>query len=203
MRYEITQERFLENVAQHKVRVIRDEGTSRHLRFKDPETSAMYFDIITWDGYLCYTGDMGTYVFSRITDMLEFFRCNKPELQINCGYWSEKVQAQDRNSPVMDFDWDDFAKGIAEDLSDDDNEERHINIQEQLREMLETADHDEWGAVEFVRNFHMEDINGHDVCLWDVEPSDGKSYSFRFVWACYAIAWGIKQYDLLKETADV
>ena len=27
------------------------------------------FDIVTWPGYLCYSGDMGCFVFTRLPDM--------------------------------------------------------------------------------------------------------------------------------------
>src|ERR1051326_8204576 len=70
---------FLRNVKAHEMTVLRDEGVDRHLRFKAPNTSNQYFDLITWRGSLCFTGDMGTFVFSRIPDMFEFFRdeqCN-------------------------------------------------------------------------------------------------------------------------------
>lgn len=50
--------------------------------------------------YLCYTGDMGTYVFQRLTDMFEFFRTDREykkrnggKLAVNLSYWGEKLQA--------------------------------------------------------------------------------------------------------------
>src|SRR5690348_13144744 len=93
---------FLKDVSTHEMIVIRDDGANRHIRFKRPGTSCMYFDLITWPGYLCYTGDMGTYVFSRLEDMFEFFRTDRDynkrkgrELSINPKYWGEKLQAVD------------------------------------------------------------------------------------------------------------
>ncbi len=66
--------RFLKDVANHEMQIIRDDGVQRHLRFKKPGTMCYHFDLITWGGHLCYTGDMGTYVFTRVHDMFDFFR---------------------------------------------------------------------------------------------------------------------------------
>ena len=46
--------------------VLRDDGVYRHIRFKKPGTGCMHFDLVTWPGYLCYSGDMGCYVFCRL-----------------------------------------------------------------------------------------------------------------------------------------
>jgi len=72
-----SEESFLRDVAEHAMLLIRDDGVSRHVRFAQPGTGCMHFDLITWPGYLCYTGDMGTYVFQRLTDMFEFFRTDR------------------------------------------------------------------------------------------------------------------------------
>lgn len=74
---DITEETFLADVAAHQIHVLRDDGVHRHIRFKRPGTYCMQFDLITWPGYLCYTGDMGTYVFNRLEDMFEFFRTGR------------------------------------------------------------------------------------------------------------------------------
>lgn len=45
-------ERFKKQVANHQLTVLKDEGTYRHLRFKNPDTANQYFDILTWPGTL-------------------------------------------------------------------------------------------------------------------------------------------------------
>lgn len=64
-------DRFLRDIQEHELTVIRDDGVYRHLRFQKPGTSVMYFDLITWPGHLCFTGDMGSYLFSRVRDMCD------------------------------------------------------------------------------------------------------------------------------------
>lgn len=80
MNYECTEERFLKDVAKHEMTVIRDDGINRHLRFKNPNDSSYWFDLITWPGTLCIDGDCGTYVFKRTPDMFQFFRTDSTSL---------------------------------------------------------------------------------------------------------------------------
>ena len=91
-----TEERFLSDIANHQMTVIRDDVVGRHIRFRRPSTICYGFDLITWPGHLCITGDLGTYVFQRLVDMFEFFRADpfyadrhpKQQLFINAGYWA-------------------------------------------------------------------------------------------------------------------
>ena len=83
---------FLSDVVEHRMKVHMDNGVYRHLEFSKPGTNCYRFDITTWPGYLCVTGDMGTWTFSRLRDMFEFFG-GAFEHGINTGYWSEKFEA--------------------------------------------------------------------------------------------------------------
>lgn len=78
--------RFLIDTAFHRLEIIRDDGLYRHLRMQQPENSCYYYDVITWPGYLTVTGDMGTWTFSRIADMFDFF--GAWEGGINTHYWA-------------------------------------------------------------------------------------------------------------------
>jgi hypothetical protein len=89
-----TAESFLDTVQKHKMQVLADFGNVRSLHFQKPENRNCYFQITTWPEHLCISGDMGTYVFSRLTDMFEFFR--RDELSVNIGYWHEKLVADSK-----------------------------------------------------------------------------------------------------------
>jgi hypothetical protein len=80
-------ERFQETISEHQLTVIHDDGLHRHMRCARPQSSDRYFNITTWPGFLCISGDMGCYVFQRVTDMFQFFRSD--DLAINPGYWAE------------------------------------------------------------------------------------------------------------------
>jgi hypothetical protein len=126
MTREQTEADFLKDVSAHEMEVLREDGVYRHIRFKKPGTGCMHFDLVTWPGYLAYSGDMGCYVFSRLNDMFEFFRTDREYLQrdgrqlcINLGYWSEKLQAVDggrREGSAKEFSEEKFSRAVIEDL---------------------------------------------------------------------------------------
>lgn len=178
-------ERFLNEIARHELAVLRDDGLYRHLRCQRPGTYVMGFDIITWPGYLAYTGDMGCYVFSRVQDMFEFFRGDN----INPDYWGEKCQAVDRHSPIVEFTPEAYERALREFLQGIDDEEF---ARRALRDLLPAPRYEERETI-------------HRTCTYDRRLAsfyemNCREFSFRFVWCCYAIVWAIKHYDV-KATA--
>ena len=81
---------------------------NRHISFTRNGSSVYRFDLITWPGHLCITGDCGTYVFRRLTDMFEFFRAEgsrtTKKLAINPYYWGEKLESIGTNAGYREFD---------------------------------------------------------------------------------------------------
>lgn len=199
---ELTEQQFLKDTAEHQMTILQDEGTSRHIRFRKPGTICMGFDMITWPGYLCYTGDMGTYVFSRSPDMLEFFRTSghcRPEngetLPINFGYWAEKLQAVDKQSGLTEYSPEKFRETILEIL-----EEKGASgeLRQAVKDdVLCAADDGHQAAYEAASCFRFE---GRHVFpdFWEHSLS---VYTVRFLWCCYALAWGIQKYDQAKKEA--
>jgi hypothetical protein len=187
----LTESEFLKDVASHEMTVIREDGVYRHLRFKKPGSTDMHFDLLTWPGSLCYTGDMGTYVFTRLRDMFEFFR-TRPEgkegLHINPGYWGEKLQAIERNGGFKEFSPDLFRQEIKEYL---DSHEATDEVREAVEdEVLSHLDDGEDIACRAAYDF---DFNGFS--FEDFFEANLKDYTFRFLWCCYALSWGIRLYD--------
>lgn len=86
---QLTSEEFKLDVKNHVLTVNLDSGVYRDISIGKPCSSDMHYNITTRPGYLIFTGDMGCYVFNRLPDMFDFFRCER----INPRYWSEKVQA--------------------------------------------------------------------------------------------------------------
>jgi len=221
----LTPERFLQEVAGHQMTVVRDDGIYRHVRFKRPDTICMHFDLITWPGYLCYTGDMGTYVFTRLRDMFDFFRrSEKKELfRIDLRYWAEKVEAGDRCDGVKKFSLDKFEREIRdwiarreeESLPDEDDAKDvalHAAAFTELRAAVEdgvlSCDDNDVRAYDAANGFEHrgeawqayfgEKASFEFDDFWEVDATD---WTHRFVWCCFALAWGIKQYD--ESTAAV
>jgi hypothetical protein len=204
----LTETQFLSGVKNHVMIVIRDDGIHRHIRFKDPETSCYHFDLITWPGYLCYTGDMGTYVFQRLTDMFEFFRTNREcknrngeKLYVNLSYWGEKLQSVDRGDGYRNFSDEKFRENVMSWIEDRGlNGKLGHGLRDELEsEVLSCAEHggrdEAYGAA---ANFKYNDKEIF-TDFWEVDSDD---YSHRFLWCCFALAWGIEQYDSAKQLSE-
>ena len=201
-----TQETFLKDVAAHQLTIYRDDGVYRHVRFRRPNTCCMHFDLVTWPGHLAYTGDMGDFVFARLHDMFEFFRTTDG-LKIDPGYWAEKIQATDRCGGHRGFSEERFREVIngyrlrwIRDAT-----RRGTLSKEQRRALWEAVDDEvlcrtydgEHAAFEAANEF--ECIVGKRIyTLDDFWDHSFNEYTYRFLWACYAIAWGIHKYDESK-----
>lgn len=198
----LSEETFLRDIANHAIIVIRDDGVHRHIRFKRPNSSCMHFDLITWPGYLCYTGDMGTYTFQRLEDMFEFFRTKRRDghLNINLSYWGEKLQAVDRGDGYRKYSADKFRANVMDWISQSGwTGKLGHGLRDDLEsEVLDIADQGADKAYSAAADFKY---NGKYVFrdFWEVDSDD---YAYRFVWCCYALAWGIEQYDAAKASVD-
>lgn len=197
-----TPERFMRDVANHELTVVRDDDTHRHLLFRKPGCSAYAFQIITWPGELCITGDMGTYVFSRLRDMFAFFRVKRPDsdpLDINPSYWGEKLVSIARHERFKEWDREAFVKDVVSAFRRD-LRHRIVDWRDAFRNLRDTVlcCENEHEAARAVNDFEAE-----GKCFQDGwELADHHKFTFHYLWCCYAIVWAIQQYDATK-TAKV
>jgi hypothetical protein len=210
---EMTEAVFLKDVAKHQMRVLLDQGIYRHLRFKSTEHGFnQWFDIVTWPGYLAYSGDMGCYVFARLEDMFEFFRHSprpgEEGLFINVDYWAEKLEAVDRcgrgSCDAEEYSEEKFIQHVNEavqdwineyDLSPAEQTELRNEIEEQVLSASNDGEHEAHRALrDFTEKIGEHEFEFHDSWEWDL-----REYSLRFVWCCYALVWAIQQYDQAKQ----
>jgi hypothetical protein len=197
MIYQVTEERFLEDVKNHKMTVKLDKELHRDLVFSDG-SSINYFRLVTWPGYLCICGDMGTYVFSRTKDMFEFFNHGqKNNLSINPGYWHEKMQSDSRFAGAKTFNADEMETAVRKIV----DEEWEFSNDEERNEVLEDLDFE---VFHFFADGHAEAVLCNAVCQYRSPAGhvfqDFWEYSFRdytpqFIWCLYAIVYGIKKYN--------
>lgn len=198
-------EHFDKDIKEHTMDIIRDDGVHRHLRFSKGGSCFYQFDILTWPGYLCFTGDVGTYVFRRLEDMFRFFRGD----DINLGYWHGKLEGVDQVSGSMNFSEDEFVDTInelylnswieehEEGVSLFSGQEEIEEVRASLKEMTDRVEHEyeahrygsEWSFTGAMGTFELDD-------LWEC---NFKRFTHRYVWCCYALIWAIKQYDKAKE----
>lgn len=220
MKYECTEERFLRDVARHEMSIIRDDDLYRHIRFKRPDSTSFYFDLITWPGHLCFTGDMGTNVFSRIEDMFSFFRTDREEMRlrdgqtlaINPSYWGEKLLSESRFGGYREFDEKGFEQILKERIIQWIKDHRDSTSKDERRELWDAftnevlgADGDSGGYRKQAAAYDFHHRIGTDrfgdpryFGFADCWEYDFKRYTFHYIWCCYALAWGVKKYDKAK-----
>ena len=203
---EPSEEVFLKDVSGHEMKILNDQGVYRHLLFKRHGNSDLWFEIITWPGKLAISGDMGTYVFSRLPDMFEFFRSERSTengLFVNLSYWGEKLEAVDnhRHQPgYKEFSLDRFKDNVHEDLASWlESPGLTKDEQDELRQMVasmlgDLSEDDERSAYEAVQDF------SHTIRKQKFEFSEpwewnSKVYTYDYVWCSFAIAWAIRKYD--------
>lgn len=184
---------FIRDIEHHVMQVLRDESVYRHLRFKRPDTMCMSFDIVTWPGNLCYTGDMGTFVFRRLFDMFDFFRRPKKRAKysFDLRYWAEKLEAVDKTDGFEKFSPEVFRKEVA-DYFEQETQEYHPDRKKEIWAEIErdVLDQEEEGpAFAALWSFIYEGFVFSD---WE---SPCRQYSHRFLWCCHALEWAIDLYD--------
>jgi hypothetical protein len=202
-------ERFQRDVAGHTVTVLRDDGLYRHLRCANGGSYCMSFDVVTWPGYLCYAGDMGCYVFTRIRDMFEFFR-GRHTAMVDRGYLAEKCVAGDKPDGVREYGEALFEAAVRSDFETFTEEgwtaEGKEALWENIKdEVLIFAGDGLQRAVQAAQDFEFYDADSgkmrtvfHD--FWEHRLED---YTARFWWCCYAIPWAIARYDTIEKSQEV
>jgi len=185
--YEQVELRFPEDIALHTMRVLHDDGLYRHVRFKDPDCSMYWFDLITWPGHLTISGDMGTLTFARDRDMFPFFNHSS----ISPDYWAEKLTSS--RDEVKQYSRGTFLKLVKERIEDVQGDYPLVNLSWRFDIELQggwTVD-EEGAARELMR--HIDD--GLKRPVFDVAWEwDLREFTYRYLWNCYAIQWGVKRY---------
>jgi len=199
MNVDRAKQQFLETTANHTMQVLQDDGVHRHLSFTNGGSSIYRFDLITWPGHLCITGDVETYVFQREHDMFTFFRSSN-EYRINPRYWSEKIQNAgdskcERHSEAK------FKANINEWVSEweFDDEELKAEVLRAVQDNILDYAGDETLAYHAVAEFDdYYDQGYHFQDFWEVSSSE---YHFGYLWSCFAIVHGIELYNAQQQAA--
>lgn len=196
---------FLNTVKDHSLEIVHNDGVHRHLVFSKNKSMVYQFHLTTWPGHLCISGDMGTYVFSRIEDMFDFFR-DSEDLRINPGYWGEKLQAICKTGGFMEWSEEFFQDAIKSDFDayfgdedvapDDEDEQEFLSNKADCWEQIEIevlhSPEDEHASMEAAMNFGFNGFQFQD--FWEHQLRD---YTYHYLWCLYAIVWGIQQFDLI------
>ncbi|WP_053101750.1 hypothetical protein [Thiopseudomonas alkaliphila] len=179
-----TTETFLKDVESHRMTVLSDNGVNRSLKFENPNCSNLHFFITTWPGHLCISGDMGTFVFSRIHDMFEFFKNID-----NAGYYTEKLVA----GVASEYCQETAKKDIIEIV-------KHAELTPDKESVAVTYVDgfdfdDEYSYVESIRNWDEHEA-GFELEICDLSRPVKPTY--HYIWCMHAIIWAIQQFKATK-----
>lgn len=192
---ECTEELLLEEVKDHKMTVLLDQGVYRHLVFKTPGDSNAWFEIVTWPGSLTINGDYGTWTFARTTDMFDFFG----HRTINPGYWAEKILSEDRHGAHEAFSSEVFEAKVKEwfDRYDEwESEEQKEDCWNEILDHVLSQSDNAHAAYSAASDFEHDSFDyKSDFNFDDFFEVDCNAYNFRYIWCLYAIVWAIDKYD--------
>jgi hypothetical protein len=197
-------EQFENDVAEHTVSVLREDGLYRHLRCRRDDSYIYGFDIITWPGYLCYSGDMGCFVFTRLPDMFAFFRGRRTAM-VDRGYLAEKAVAADKHDGIREYSEELFRAAIKVDF--DTFVESHSLEPSRAAEVWQSIEDDVLSSADN----HSEAVSAALAFQWPLDAYGRgrhvfpdfwehrlEDYTTRFGWCCYAVPWAIEHYDALR-----
>lgn len=188
----MTKEEFLKDVSNHSIEILNDNGIYRHLRFSNNGSNHLRFDLVAWPGYLCVTGDMGEWVFSRTHDMFQFFGCDIDN--VNLSYWAEKCLATGQGRlAIKEYSAEKFREIIKERLADLLNcikTRDGFGLVEAVEEDVLSRSDNEHDAREAVDRFN----NTYDDVFPDFWETDLTEFTPNYIWICHAIVWGIAKY---------
>lgn len=205
----ITKQMFDAETTGHEMTILHDEGLYRHLKCAAPGTNIWRFDLATWPGHLAVSGDLGSYTFSRLPDMFEFFEGDRG---INLHYWAEKVIAGKERT--MEYSPELARQHVIERFWEDrlQRDEPNAPLWRAIRqEVISYLGENEREAYSAIRNFEYRaprpataksldfrperisrrhaDYQFSDAWEWDL-----RDYDSQFILICHAIVWGIAKY---------
>lgn len=185
--------RFQNEIGDHQMTVLHDDGLYRHLRFKNPDNGFYWFDLVTWPGYLSISGDIGCYTFSRTEDMFAFFASGA---DINPSYWGEKLRA---DSGYKSFSTDVFVRSVTDYFNDRENDDDPVKRAALWAEIeYEVLDEQYEDAARYaLDNFRHEGFEFVDTFDWDL-----KDFDFFYLMCCFAIRFGITTYRAAQPTTS-
>lgn len=180
---------FTQDVASHQMFIISDDGINRRIRFGTPETISYRFDLLTWPGHLCISGDCGTYVFQRTYDMFDFFDGK----DINPGYWGEKLLSISIPEGYREYSpktFEGYVKSDFEQWEFSSEKEKELIWRQVEVDVIEAGHDGEADARHAVDSYKSDE--GHQfIDFWDY---DLEEYTGHYLWCLRAILWGVRKY---------
>lgn len=179
----------------HKMEVLLDDGVHRHLRFRKGDSNCCGFDVVTFPGYLCITGDCGTFVFARLYDMFDFFR--RSDGGINPHYWAEKLEA----GKATEYSPRKFVQAILDTVKEYRrghrmNRNTTLTWNDELLDLFGHLEGTPERDYDAVSNFQSDIFPNIFLDFWE---TDSEEYTSEFIFNLFSIVYAIDVYDKSKK----
>lgn len=192
---------FEKDIANHELEVIVDSGVNRILEFRNKNGSSnQFFIVMQARGRICFTGDVGEFVFTNHNDdMLAWFHDN-----MSLSYIAEKCRTggtrkfdEDSAKESIKMMVDDFCNDHLYDYDesgcddgDDDNFEVALARWQQglYDEVIDELDFE--GDEAFHRSAYDLSVKVNDSIKFEIDVCDGidcMEYTQRFKWCVAAM----------------
>lgn len=185
------------DTADHELEIIVDSGVNRILEFRNKNGSSnQFFIVMQARGRICFTGDMGEFVFTNHNaDMLAWFHGN-----MSLSYIAEKCRTggtrkfdEDSAKESIKMRVDDFCRDYIYDYSEsgcDDNFEVALASWQQslYDEVVDDLDFENEEA--FYRSAYNLSIRIDDSMKFEIDACDGigcMEYTGNFKWCVAAM----------------
>jgi len=179
--------RFPKDVEDHELEEVSGKTDPvGYWKARKPSTNHLWFDIIASPGMITIRGDMGTYSWSRTTDMVAFMLGSAASI----GYATEKLVSECRVSGYKEFDPDLVGEWIKDSKKElVENRREGVWDKDQARKAYE-----ELGEIE--ESFNTYGIESdfytavHDSTMWAGDDMPNlKRYSYQYLWCLKAVEW--------------
>lgn len=188
---------FAKDVAHHELKILKDDGLYRHLRFARPGTGIEHFDLITWPYHLHIGGDRDGYTFRHIENMFEFFR-RRGGGRINPQYWAEKLTDGRERAKTYSREraeeqiWQCVRSGYQNAGRAANGLAKAVHA-ELIADCSAVLDYEETARAALDEFKHTTETG--EFRFFDSWELDLQDWDYHYLWSCHAIVWGIAQYD--------
>lgn len=186
----IVKERIGNDLKDHVVTLLHSHGLYRHWRCQNKSgTFNQRFDIVTWPGFLAYTGDMGEYLFCRTADMVAFMRGSC----MSYSYAAEKCVAHDGR--LQEWREELFLQALKD--RQEECEDDSYTVVRRGGKVKEKVSAKISEIIQDYENYSLQsdaEKAMYESGLSDELPSC-KDYTVHFLWALHAIHWFIGKLD--------
>ncbi|MFE2529436.1 hypothetical protein ACFXEL_35015 [Streptomyces sp. NPDC059382] len=202
-------ERFASEVEGATMTVVKDDGVHRHLSFRFPKASWGWCEVVTWPGMLTLRGGLGCWSFTRVDDMLDFFRPGPNSERINPTYWAETL-AHGLGSEATEYDADRALAYVRQAVAAAVQAHTHITAQD-----AEDWLFSDWCDADFSTEADLMRTLGRFEARVDADRPPGGTpeeyaasefvfpvgdwdlhrYSDWYLLSCAVLPWAVEQYD--------